>query len=442
METDTLVGARKKAQRLIEILSLEGFGFSEIRPLIQSWNAQNGYILFDNTIDAILAEAITVEEKSNNSVIDLIPLLPKGSDLQLMECSVEWNIDGLIPKQSIILLHGKSGIGKTWLALIMANAISKGIPFMGQGTKELPVVFIDFENSLPVLVDRIRKIGIEDVLFWHSANEKIKPSKLDREAWDLYKNLPPGSLLIFDTLRASQDKDENDSKQMAFVMSRLKELRDMGFTILLLHHTPKSNEKTYKGSTAISDLCDHALSLHKVRKNRPDEEIDDEDDSGCYYRLGTRDKTRYEPFHIFLTFNPERGFELAPDPDTEDLEAIHQQVIGKDPLNQSQIYELVKGELDIKSKGYLVKLLRKGTGKFWETHKEGKAIYYSALSSCPAIDRPDNRTIEPELSRPAQTDTLFHNAQTCNNSALSNCPDPSQTIRTDEKSICLDDARE
>ena len=123
------------------------------------------------------------------------------------------------------------------------------------------------------------------------------------------RSFPPGSLLIYDTLRASQGRDENDSQHMAFVMQRLKELRDMGFTILLLHHTPKGNDRTYKGSTAILDLADHVLSLHKVKKANPEGgEIEDDEDQDCLYRLGTKDKTRYEPFHIFMAFDKEKGF--------------------------------------------------------------------------------------------------------------------------------------
>lgn len=80
--------------------------------------------------------------------------------------------------------------------------------------------------------------------------------------------LPPGSLLVFDTLRASQSRDENDSQQMASIMMKLKILRDSGFTILLIHHTPKGNDNIYKGSTAIFDLSDHVLSFHTINKKQ------------------------------------------------------------------------------------------------------------------------------------------------------------------------------
>jgi archaellum biogenesis ATPase FlaH len=309
---------------------------------------------------------LSPHEKKDHQV-NPVKVLKKGSDLMNLECKVEWIIDKLLPKQSITLLHGKGGIGKTWISLILGNAVSKGISFMDLPTELTPVIFVDFENSLPVLVERVKKIGASEVLFWHNTNEK-RPPKLDREDWEQYKSLPIG-VLIYDTLRASQGKDENDSRDMAFVMSRLKELRDMGFTIVLLHHTPKSNDRTYKGSTAIMDLADHVLSLHKVKRGSL-EDIDDEDEEG-YYRLGTKEKTRYEPFHIFLDFDPDKGFVLAPDPDEEDMKGIRSLIVelkktkGDLPI-QGQVTEKVKEELGL-SKSKITKLLKKGEGKYWNS---------------------------------------------------------------------------
>ena len=298
-----------------------------------------------------------------------------------LDIHVEWIVDKLIPKQSITLFHGRGGIGKTWLSLVLAHAVSKGMPFMGLDTVQCPVVYVDYENSLPVLVERVKKIEAEDVLYWHNTNE-MRPPKIDAKEWELYKSLPVG-LLVYDTLRASQTKDENDSRQMAEVMTRLKELRDAGFTILLLHHTPKGNDQTYKGSTAILDLADHVLSLHKVRKGSL-EETDDEETENVYYRFGTKGKTRYEPFHIFLEFQKEHGFVIAPDPDTEEMEEIYDLLLNqKDLLKQSEVYDLVKTKLSITSKGKVIKLLNKGIGKYWETKRNegrGRAVFY-----CPIV---------------------------------------------------------
>jgi archaellum biogenesis ATPase FlaH len=327
---------------------------------------------------------------SDYTNFDPSSVLLKGSDLINLDIKVEWLIDKLIPKESITILHGKGGIGKTWLSLVVAEAVSKGNRFMDLESMKVPVVFVDFENSLPVLVERVKKINASDVFFWHNTSE-VKPPKLDSRNWELYRQMPVG-LLIFDTLRASQDGDENNSQDMQFIMSKLKELRDMGFTILLLHHTPKGNDRTYKGSTAIFDLSDHVLSLHRVKKYNL-QETDDNEDEDSYFRFGTKDKTRYEPYHIFLEFDKDKGFVIAPDPDIENIKAIYDLLKGKEPLNQLAVFKLVKEELEITNKQKVLRLLKKGEGKYWTAEKKPgqKGIFYNC-STVQHYSNKDNKT--------------------------------------------------
>ncbi len=297
---------------------------------------------------------------------NLLPNLPTLSDIYGLDIKVEWAVDKLIPKNSVTVLHGKSGVGKTWLMLQIGSSVADGIPFVGKlSVIRMPAYYVDFENSLAILHDRALILGQSSLRVWHLSNDTIPPPRLDSDEWVKYKNLPPG-LLIFDTLRASQWLDENSSRHMAFIMTRLKELRDIGFTIVLIHHSPKGDEKTYKGSTAIVDQCDHVLSLDRVSGL----EIDGEDWE-LPLHLGVRGKTRYEPFSIYLIFDPLKGFEEAvdpPDPDEEPMKIIYDAIVGfkkrkKRAPNQSQITEMVKG--DSINKKRLLRLLKKGEGDYW-----------------------------------------------------------------------------
>lgn len=340
------------------------------------------------------------QEEIEDGDYNPLDVVQSGAALMKLDIKVEWLVDKLIPENSITLLHGSGGIGKTWITLMMANAVTRGIPFMELDTSRTRVVYIDYENPLPVLVERVRWVNSNRIKFWHRANE-IKPPKLDSNNWHIYKKFGP-CLLVIDTLRSSQSRDENDSRDMGFIMGRLKKLRDMGFTILLLHHTPKSNERTYKGSTAILDLADHVLSLHKVkRKKEKGKEVmvESDDDEGAFYRFGTKDKTRYTPFHMFLEFVEEKGFVLAKDPDIEDIEKIHRLIKDKPQQNQTQIFELVKRELHITSKDRFYKLLKKGEGNYWNAVKSemSKAILYRPIVPL-YIDR-DNETTQQDAHK-------------------------------------------
>ncbi|MFA4918332.1 MAG: AAA family ATPase [Thermodesulfovibrionales bacterium] len=347
----------------------------------------------------------------------LLSSLLKWNDIPALDVKIEYILDKLIPKGGISLLFGRGGIGKTSLSMQIGRSIASGISFDILQVIQSPVYYIDFENPLAVLKERREKIGPSENLYvWHISNE-IQPPKLDSIEWIRYKELPPG-LLIIDTLRASHLSDENDSKPMSLIMGRLKELREMGFTILLLHHTPKGNENTFKGSTALLDLCDHVLGLEEV-KDLDGESI--EFDCQNLYKLGTRIKTRYEPHSIYLTFNPEiKGFNIAVDPNIEKMEGIHEILRqSHEPLKQKELRERIKNDMDLPDKE-VWRLLKKGTGLYWNIEKGSKnATLYIPLKSSFSVFQPLNtRKTEKQKSEESETvknRTLSDSSQTLAN---------------------------
>ena len=251
-----------------------------------------------------IREGFAEIEGLDAKAFDPAAVLMPGKMIQALQFETEWTVEKLIPARSISVLHSPGGLGKTWFSLALAKAVSSGTPFLGLKTTPGPVCYIDFENPLPVLVGRVRRLDIRDVLFWHlSANPS--PPRLDTSEYKLYRQLPAGALIIFDALRATHSGDENSSQDMAFIMGRLKELRELNHPILLIHHTPKASERLYKGSTAISDLADHVLKLYQSRRGGL-EEIQEYEEPGIDARFVlTTGKTRFEHFHLFLSFDME-----------------------------------------------------------------------------------------------------------------------------------------
>ena len=85
-------------------------------------------------------------EKSSTYEFDISKALRTGSELRNLNITVQWAVDKIIPLEAITLLSARGGMGKTTIALQLGTAITKGTTFFELQTKQLPVVYIDFEN--------------------------------------------------------------------------------------------------------------------------------------------------------------------------------------------------------------------------------------------------------------------------------------------------------
>jgi len=448
-EKDLLDGV-EEGQRNIAITRLagrylgKGLSKNEILPILLDANSRFKPPLHLKEIETVMDSVIKTDQRNHlDETPDLTAksiTLPTLSDIYDLDIKVEWVVEKLIPKQAVTVLHGKGGIGKTWLMLQLGSCVAEGAPFCGLTTQRMPCYYIDFENSLATLHDRAVVLGRSSLQVWHISNS-IPPPRLDSNEWVQYKDLSPG-LLIFDTLRAAQLLDENSSRDMTTIMMRLKVLRDLGFTPALIHHTPKSDERTYKGSTAIQDQCDHVLSLDRVKSVGSEQEVDgDEEDWDHPLRLGVRGKTRYEPFSIYLQFDPSKGFEVAPDPDDESLKNIHSLLVefkAKESVspNQTQIITLAKA-LGINRKR-LLRLLRKGEGRLWQPlpQPKNRAILYDPISVIPlspTIYGQNNGTTESKTRSviPSINKTIV--SELIENTLFTHCSDATENKGTTNK---------
>lgn len=317
------------------------------------------------------------EEQKHEEPSYLTLNLPTSLEISRLEISVEWTVQNLIPKESITLLHSIGGVGKTYLMYKIGKCVADGIPFFGLDVKSMNVYYIDYENPLPEIADRMRKIGGSDNLrIWHLGHEPM-PIRFDANEWEIYKTFPPG-LFIIDSLRSSHLLEENSSKDASLVMARHKELRSLGSTIFLIHHESKTGG--YRGSTAWFDLADHILKFGRVRKIGSDEDVED-DNFDLPIRLGLGGKSRFssamELTPMYFKFE-DHQLCLAEDPDNEMLNKMALLLGNGKPPNQTEFQKLVKDNLGIGRKSFL-KLLKDGDKKnmwFAKRSTEGNKFEY------------------------------------------------------------------
>jgi hypothetical protein len=284
--------------------------------------------------------------------------------------AVEYLVPALgIARNTITLWTGPDGDGKTYLAEVMALAVSRGEPFLGMTCPQSPVLYVDLENPGYVVQDRMQAL-IEDgtspvgLRFWGTwlEIEQQPPHAGSELLLTICKESKP--LLIVDPFRYFHTEEENDSTAMAGVMQYLRACAAYGCAVVILHHPAKTEGSTGRGSSAIRGACDLAF-LHSLDK-----------ESGLITLKV--DKNRLGPSRIVtVRADFEEGkFELTEAPyvtrRNDELEKL-EQIIKADPgITQNAICKQLGAR-----RNRIVNLLKEGIGSRWSTEqgKHGSILY-------------------------------------------------------------------
>lgn len=191
-----------------------------------------------------------------------------GSQLYLKNVKKPESVvgEGIMTESSFILLYGRPGLGKTWLALQLALAVSQGKPWLGLETKRRGVGVVELEMHEYYLKDRIMELtksmekgealqALGNIEFICRPNfsgpvDLLEPATRDGIiSWVQEHGV---GLLILDALSRVHTADENYAQEMGKVLAAIERIRDeTGCCILVLHHEPKGDTRE---KNPISDL--------------------------------------------------------------------------------------------------------------------------------------------------------------------------------------------
>ena len=178
-------------------------------------------------------------------------------------------VDNLMKSNGLYCLVARPKVGKSLLALQLANSIATGTNFLGFRTIPSPVLYISTEMNFSQILDRIDKMKLD----FSDDNFRLKEQEMNERKLNLmdlqlefqeFSNELNGRFVVIDMFSGidlNNGYDLNNYQDMGqYVIPKFRELcKKYNFTILLIHHLNKNN--TSLGSTAIDGSVDGKITL-------------------------------------------------------------------------------------------------------------------------------------------------------------------------------------
>lgn len=164
-------------------------------------------------------------------------------------------ITGMLYTNSIAWLAGKSGHGKSFVALDMCGCIGTGQPWQDRGTSQGVVLYVVAEGATGM---KKRKRAWEESygrdmtgVYWLP----MAPQSADKAQWigltDVARELKPALIVLDTQARLTVGMEENSSKDMGVFVEQAERLRQAtGACVLIVHHQGRVGTNM-RGSTAM-----------------------------------------------------------------------------------------------------------------------------------------------------------------------------------------------
>lgn len=232
--------------------------------------AARAAIEFVDLGDAPAAESGAVDERSDTASarFQVIPANEFGSGPPL-----EWLVRGVLPRAELAVVFGESGSGKSFFALDLCAAITRGFGWKNKRTTQGGVVYVCAEGSG----------GFKARLKAYAHAHEVELAELPAVIADAPNLLEPkdaGALtkaiadwiaqrgksvdvVVIDTLSATTPGgNENSGEDIGRVVSHCKRLhRETGALVVLVHHSGKDATKGARGWSGLRAAADTEIEI-------------------------------------------------------------------------------------------------------------------------------------------------------------------------------------
>mgnify|MGYP000451103219 CR=1 FL=1 len=199
----------------------------------------------------------------------------KLDELYSHPLEIDWIIEDIMPSNSVGMIYGPSGSGKSHVILSMAAMIANGLDWFDKETEQGNVLVMAGEG-LPGLSRRLLAIEKEHNLAIDQQKLHVSSRAIGLDTDNGYKQVlqaieeleTPPKVIFIDTLsRHLMESGENSNDDMARFINKLEDIRLMyGCTIILVHHTGKSTNQGARGASALKANVDFSFEVSGQNK--------------------------------------------------------------------------------------------------------------------------------------------------------------------------------
>lgn len=288
-----------------------------------------------------------------------------ASELQdTMIPAPEWLIPDVLP-QGLAILCASSKVGKSWLAMQMCAAISRGRKFLDYDTNRAGCLYLALEDGLFRLKDRMNKVLKGERApsnFYMSIKAEALDGSLLKQLDEELEEHTDIRLVIIDTLqkvRGSAKKNEVAYATDYRELGALKEYADQRkICILLIHHLRKMADENdvfnmISGSNGIMGVCDTIMIIYKKRR---------QDENAALFMTGRDvrqqdivvhfDETKYE-WRVIGTAEEEERKRKKREYENSPLVQTIKRLVQESPMGwRGTAGDLLKSVYDITGKAY------------------------------------------------------------------------------------------
>lgn len=187
-------------------------------------------------------------------------------------------IEGVLFRNSVVVLAGKFGTYKSFVAVSWACSLATGQPWFGHSVPQpVPVIYAAAEGAYGIrrrIVAWEAQYGrVPDSMYLIPVSVRLNRSADLAELEEIIAETG-AKVLIFDTLHASTPGiDENDSGEMGQAFDVLRGFQERhGICSILPHHTGHAGERA-RGSSSVEDDADTTFVIRLKGEERGPENI-------------------------------------------------------------------------------------------------------------------------------------------------------------------------